>query len=326
MCRRRDGLLPGGLRSAHHHFAGSSPGHVHSGLPAHRCALPRKALPRSPPFGPRRLAENRPRGSALRQPPKGKAAPRPLDLAIPPRASVSQTAPPSNRLHHSAGSLPNVVLAGTRPAPLFRMPGPRSGNRQRGAGRALRGLGLGSSLPRPPPEVWGQEQVPVRTPPWPAARPHPNTCSELQIFIAAGRRPQGAGSRLGLRAPDSVRPTPPSRRVGAGRGRGARAVGGTGTRALLHLSLACHLATRVVAAKNRDAGLSCPRGWGICAAARRCAESTSCKCRDGGEGLILIVQVVQILPQLFPVGLFSTVGKYKEKQNLLSAPQKLSTE
>lgn len=245
---------------------------------------------------------------------------------MPPRASVSQAAPPSNRLHHSAGSLPNIVLAGTGPAPLFRMQGPRSGNRQRGAGRALRGLGLGSSLPRPPPEVWGEEQVPVRTPPWPAARPHRNTCSELQIFIAAGRRPQGAGSRLGLRAPDSARPAPPSRRVGAGRGRGTRAVGGTGTRGLLHLSLACRLATRVVAAKNRDAGLSCPRGWGICAAARRCAESTSCKCRDGGEGLIRIVQVVQILPQLFPVGLFSTVGKYKEKQNLLSAPQKLSTE
>lgn len=46
----------------------------------------------------------------------------------------------------------------------------------------------------------------------------------------------------------------------------------------------------------------------------------------GGEGLMLIVQVVQILPKRSPASLVSTLGKYKEKQNLLPDPPKLPKE
>lgn len=185
---------------------------------------------RPAPSGPIGLAEIRPRSSALRQTPRERPppAPRPLASTIPPPASVRQAALPSNRRRHSAGSLPNDALKGTEPAPFLGCQGRGLGAASAGLGGLGEGLVWGPAFPRPPPAARGQEQAPVRTPPWPAARPHPNTCSELQIFIAAARRPQGAGSPLGLRAPDPPRPAPPSRRVGAGRGRGARGGGGAG--------------------------------------------------------------------------------------------------
>lgn len=198
------------------------------------------------------------------------------------------------------------------------MPGPQSGNGQCGAGRALRGPVWGLAFLGRPQRLGGGSRC--------RSGPHSGPQPDLTRTRAPSSRsssPPAAGRRARAHRSDSARPSLRARLLPRGAwgrgGGGARAAGGAGTGALRRRLLACHLATGVVVAKNRDAGLSCPRGRGICAAARRCADSTSCRCRDGGEGLILIVHVDRILPQLFSVRLVFTVGKYKEKQNLLSA-------
>lgn len=73
----------------------------------------------------------------------------------------------------------------------------------------------------PPPAARGQEPEPAGTPQWPGARPHPNTCSEFQIFIAAGRGPQGADSWLQINA---LLAAPPLARRGRGEGGTGRSV------------------------------------------------------------------------------------------------------
>lgn len=187
---------------------------------------------------------------------------------------------------------------------------PRSGSGQRGAGRARRGPGLGSSLSSAAPRGSGAgagagpDPTVVRSPTSPE---HVLRAPDLHRLRppAAGRGLRARAQRARCCAPGSSLPAP---------GGGARAAGaGAGPGALRHRPLACCWATRVLAAKNRDAGLSCSRGWGICAAAGRCAESTRCKCRDGRRGTNAHRSGCPSSPKALSSQPGSTVGKYKEK-------------
>lgn len=157
------------------------------------------------------------------------------------------------------------------------MPGPRSGSGPRGAGRARRGPGLGSSRSSAAPGAGagaGPDPTVARRPTSPE---HVLRAPDLHR-----RRPPAPGRGLPARtpraccgAPGSSLPARGGRGGGGARAAGAGCGGAGRGRALSGTApLACHLATRVVAAKNRDAGLGCSRGWGICAAAGRCGDST----------------------------------------------------